>query len=120
VSDDENVLEGGVLVKELVELGQGGLGCEGFGEQDPGLVAGLCANEGGGLEAALEGAGEDDVELDAEGVEDVGQVQAMVLAVLIEGALEVQDWIGAADAGTGVAKDIQIHRTVTIINQGCF
>jgi hypothetical protein len=39
----------------------------------------------------------------------VRQLQALVLAVLVEGALEVEDRIGAPDSGAGVAKDKEVH-----------
>ena len=43
-------------------------------------------------------------------VEDVREVEAVALAVLVEWTFEVEGGVGAADAGAGVAKDIQIHK----------
>ncbi len=74
VADDENVLVAAALVEELLKVLEGGFGGEAVGEQNLGLVAGLGAYEGGGLEAAFEGAGDYEVELNFQGVEDVGQV----------------------------------------------
>ena len=60
-----------------------------------GFVAGLGADEGGGLEAALERAGDDEVELNVQRVQDVSELEAVLLAFLVERALEVEEWIGA-------------------------
>ncbi len=84
---------------------EGGGGGESVGLEDLGLVAGLGADKGGGLEAALEGAGDDEVELNVEGVEDVGELEAVPLALLVEGPLGVEDRVGSARSGAGVAKD---------------
>ena len=73
------------------------------------FVAGFGGDELGGLLAALEGAGDDEVEAELEGVEDVGELQALGLAVLVEGTLDVEERIGAAEAGAGVAEDEEIH-----------
>ena len=56
MADEEEVLAIGALAEELLEVFEGGFGGERGGVQDLGLVAGLGADEGGGLEAALEGA----------------------------------------------------------------
>ena len=69
------------------------------------LVAGFGADEGGGLHAALEGARDDEVERQLHRVEDMREVEAVALAFFVEGALQVEQWIGAADAGAGVAED---------------
>jgi len=55
--------------------------------------------------AALEWAGDDEIEVELEGVEDVGELQALGFAVLVDGTLEVEERIGARTAGAGVAKD---------------
>ncbi len=64
MADDEDVLVAAALVEEFLEVLQGGFGGEAVGEQDLGFVAGLGADEGGGLQAAFERAGDDEVELD--------------------------------------------------------
>ena len=51
-------------LEEFLELFEGGVGGEGVGVEDVGLVAGLGADQRGGLQAALERAGDDEVELD--------------------------------------------------------
>jgi len=63
MADDEKIFGVGVGADELLELGEGGFGGEGVGDEDGGFVAGLGADEGGGLEGAFEGAGDDGVEL---------------------------------------------------------
>ena len=109
VADDEDVFEGGGVAEEALELGEGGGGCERGGDEDLLLVAGLGGDELGGLLAALEGAGDDEVKAGLEGVEDVGELEALGFAVLVEGPLEVEEWVGALEAGAGVAEDVEVH-----------
>jgi len=117
VADDEQVLVAGVLAQKLLELGEGGVGSERGGGEDFGLVAHLCADERGGLHGALQGAGDDEVELELHGVEDMGELEAVALAVLVEGTLVVEDRVGALHAGAGVAQDIEVHRARDIVGQ---
>ena len=105
VADDENVFTGGGIAQKALELGEGRARSEGVGDEDLLFVSGLGGDELGGLLGALERAGDDEIEVELEGVEDVGELQALGLAVLVEGTLDVENWIGAADAGAGVAKD---------------
>ena len=49
------------------------------------------------------------IELQLHGVQYMGKLQTVALAVLIEGALAVEDWVDAPDAGAGVAQDEKIH-----------
>jgi hypothetical protein len=39
----------------------------------------------------------------------VGELEAVLLALFVEGALGVEEWIRAPQTGAGVAKNIQIH-----------
>jgi len=110
VADEKKVLGFGAVAEELLEVAEGGLRSEGGGEQDLAVVAGLGADERGGLEAALEGAGDDEIELDVESVEDVGELEAVLLAVLVERAFDVEERVGAAGAGAGVPKQKEVHR----------
>ena len=70
---------------------------------------------------ALERAGDDEVEAGVKGVENVGKLQGVLLAFLIERTFHVEKWVWAADASAGVAENEQIHMTVTIIAEvrGC-
>ena len=90
VADDQDVLVGGALAQQALELGEGGGGGERVGDEDLLLIAGLGGDQLGGLEAALEGARDDQVEVELEGVEDVGELQALGLAVLVEGTFDVE------------------------------
>ncbi len=94
-----------VLLEEFLEVFEGGGGGQAGGLQDGRLVAGLGADEGGGLEAALEGARDDEIELYVHRVQDLRELQAVAFAVFVEGALYVEDRVWAAGSGTGVAKD---------------
>ena len=76
---------------------ESGFGGERGGVEDLRFVAGLGADERGGLQAALEWAGDDEVELDVQGVQDMGELEAVALAFLVEGALEVEGGIGRAE-----------------------
>jgi hypothetical protein len=105
VAYDENVLGGGGFAQKALELGEGGGGGEGVGDQDLLFVAGLGGYELGGLLGALERARDDEIEVELESVEDVGELQALGLAVLVDGTLEVEERIGAWTTGAGVAKD---------------
>ena len=95
----------GAFAEKFVEVFEGGKGDERVGLQNVGLVAGFGADEGSCLEAALEGTGDDAIELRVEGVEDKGELQAVALALLVERTFYVQGGIGAADACAGVTKD---------------
>jgi hypothetical protein len=77
--------------------------------KDLGFVAGFGTDKGCSLKAALEGARDDKVELDVQRVQNVSELEAVLLAFFIERAFGVEEWIGASQAGAGVAKNIQIH-----------
>ena len=109
VADDHDVLVGRTLVEEALELWVGGAGRERVGYEDGGLVSGFGADELRSLQAALERAGDDEIEVDGEGVEDVRKLDALALAVFIERAFDVNSRIGAACACTGVTKYKQVH-----------
>jgi hypothetical protein len=113
VADKKEVLAFGVFAKESLKVFEGGFGGKRGGVQDLGFVAGLGADERGGLEAAFEGAGDDEVELDVQRVEHVGELEAVLFAFFIEGTFGVEEWIGAPQTGAGVAKDVQIHNLFT-------
>ena len=119
MADDEDVFVLGALAQQALELGERGGGGERVGDEDLGLVAGLGADELRGLQAAFEGAGDDEVEAELHRVEDLREVQAVVLAFLVERALEVEQRIDAAGSGAGVAEDEEIHlrpcRSVSVV-----
>jgi hypothetical protein len=105
VANDEKIFVAAALVEELLEVLQGSLGSEGVGEQDLSLVAGLGSDKGGGLEAAFKRTGNDKVELYLQCIQYICEMKAVTLAVLVKGALEVEDWVFAANACAGVAKN---------------
>ena len=117
VADDQHVFALGVVMQQALELLEGGGGGERVGLQNGRLVAGLGADEGGGLQAALERAGDDEVELDVQRIEDVSELQAVALALFVERSFDIEEGIGAAGSGTGVTEDEQIHNLLTIVDQ---
>ena len=112
---DQEVFVAAGFVEELLEVPLGGLGGEGVGEQDLGLVTGLGADEGGGLEAAFEGARDDQVELYVQCIQHMREVKAVSFAVFVEGAFEIEDGIFSADAGAGVAENEEVHKALYFI-----
>jgi hypothetical protein len=87
VADDQQVLGFAAFFEESEEVFEGGGGGQGLGLEDLGFVAGLSADEGGGLEAALEGARDDEVEADVKGIQNVGELRQWRLPSLSRGRL---------------------------------
>jgi len=114
VADEEEIFAVGALAQELLEVLEGGFWGEGGGVEDLGLVAGLGADERGGLQGAFERAGDDEVELDVQRVQHMGELEAMLFAFLVEGTLLVQGWVGTAKSGAGVAEEENIHNLLTV------
>ena len=109
VAYDEDVLGGGGVAQQALELGEGCGRSKGVGDEDLLLKARLGGDKLGGLQGALEGAGDHQVEAEIEGVEDVGELEAVPLTLLVERAPGVEDWVGAACAGACVPEDEDIH-----------
>lgn len=115
VADDKYVLVGRTFFEQALKLGVGGFGKQAVGDEDALLVAGLCGDELGGLEAALQRAGDDEVEANFEGVEDVSEVEAVALAFFVERAPDIEQWIGAFDTGAGVAEKKKVHAGSSVL-----
>ncbi len=79
------------------------------GDVDFCVVAGLVADQRRGLQRAFERAGNDAVELHIQRAEKAADEEGLLLAFLIEGALDVNQGIGTARAGAGVAEDVKVH-----------
>lgn len=105
MADNEQVFLVCVVAQEFLEVFEGGAGSEGGGRKDLGFVACLGAYEGGGLEAALERARDDEAELYVQSIQHMREVDALLLALFVEGALRVQHWVSARHPCTGVAED---------------
>jgi hypothetical protein len=110
MADDEDVFVAAGFVEELLEVLLGGLGGEGVGEQDLGFVTSFGAYEGGGLEAALEGARDDEVELYVQCIQYMREVKAVSFAFFVEGPFEIEEGIFSAFPGAGVTKNEQVHK----------
>jgi hypothetical protein len=61
------------------------------------------------LQGALEGARDDAVELHIKGAEEAADEEALLLAFFVEGALDVDNGVGAACARAGMAKNVEVH-----------
>lgn len=110
MADYEDVFVAADFVEEFLEVLFGGLGGECVGEQDLGLVAGLGADEGGGLEAALEGARDDEVELYVQCIQHMREMEAVPVAFFVEGPFEIEEGIFSAFPGAGVTKNEEVHK----------
>ena len=111
VANDKHVFAVAKLVNEMLEVVQAGFRGKCTGEQDLGLVTSLRADEGGGLHASLEIAGDNDVELDLQRIQDMSKLQAVALSVFIERAFEIEERVSAAGSGAGMTKNKQVHRS---------
>jgi hypothetical protein len=47
----------------------------------------------------------------------MGELEAVALAVLVEGTLVVEDRVGALYASAGVTQDVEVHRARDIVGQ---
>jgi hypothetical protein len=114
MTDDEKIFAFRALAEERLEIFEGSVWGESGGMEYLRFVAGLGAYEGGGLQAALERAGDDKVELDVQGVQHMGKLEAVFFAFLVEGTFLVQGWVSAAKSGAGVAEDKNIHNLLIV------
>ena len=105
VADDQDIFASLMVAQELLEVFEGGRRGESGGLQDGRLVTGLGADEGGGLEAALERTRDDEVELYVHCIQHLRELEAVALAFLIERALYVEHGAQATGTCTGVTKD---------------
>src|SRR6185437_6584228 len=99
------------LVEKPLEVVEGGFGSESVGDLDGGFVAGLGAYQRGGLHAALEIAGDDEIELYFQRIQDIRELEAVAFAVFVQWAFLVEKRIGTAGSGDGVAEEEEIHRS---------
>lgn len=96
MANDQKVIAAGVFAEKPLEVFECRVGGERGGVQNLCFVSGLGADERGSLQAPLERARDDEVELNVQGVEHVSQLEAVLFAFFIEGTLGVEYWIGAA------------------------
>jgi hypothetical protein len=99
MSDDQEILVVAAFGEHLLEVEKRSLRGERVREKNLGLVAGLGSDERGGLEAPLERAGYDEIELNLQRVEDVGKVQALPLPILVERAFDIEQRVRPPQTG---------------------
>jgi len=83
VADDENIFEGRKRIQHGAKVCEGAAGGKRRGNLYGALIGGFSADERCGLQTALEGTGDDEVKLHLHAVEDVGELQAKLLAVAV-------------------------------------
>ena len=109
VSNEEDVLTVGVLVDQLLEVGVAGAEIEGRTDFDLAVVAKLIADELGGLQSALEWAGDDDVGLDFEGAEEPAHEHALLFAFGDETAFGIELCALTRNTGVRMTHEVQVH-----------
>lgn len=109
MADNEDIFAVAKLVNEMLEVVKVGFGGKRTGEQDLGFVASLRADERSSLHASFEIAGDNDIELDLQRIQNMGKLQAVPLSVFIERAFDIEERVGAARPGAGMAKNEQVH-----------
>ncbi len=124
VADHQDIFVAAALVQQALKLAEVCSWLERLCVENLGLIAHLRPDKLSGLQAALQGAGDDQVEADAEIAQDLSELEAVAFAFLVQGTLDVQLGIRAAGTGTGVAhqEDVQVFtvwvREVTWAGRG--
>jgi len=87
VADEQDGILARVFLEELLEVGKAGLGAQRVLFDELAFVAHFISDQGGGLHGAFERAGNDDLDLHAEGCESAADEAALLDAVFVERAL---------------------------------
>jgi len=74
VANDKDVFAVAKLVNEMLEVVKGGFGGKRTGEQNLGFVASFGADERSGLHASFEIAGDDDIKLDLQCIQNMSKL----------------------------------------------
>ena len=90
MTDQQKVFIVPAFEEQLLEVAEGGLGRERVRQQNLRLVSSLGPDQRGSLEAALQRTGDNEVELNLQSIENVGEVEALPLAVFIERSLDIE------------------------------
>jgi hypothetical protein len=90
VADQQEVFVVPAFEEQLLEAAERSLGRERVRKQNLRFVSSLCPYQRGGLDASLQRTGDDEIELDLQSIEDVGEVNALPLAVFIERSLDIE------------------------------
>jgi len=110
VADYEDAFAVRVFGEHLLEVGVVGAEVECRADFDFGFVAKLRADKLGGLEGALERAGDDDVDLHLERREKPRHEHALLFSLFDEGSFAIKDVIFASQACIGVPHQVKVHR----------
>ena len=109
VPDTENALAIGILGQKLLEIRVTSIQSEGRTDFNFGVVPQLRAHELGGLQGALQRAGDDHVNRRFEGAQYARHQHALLFALLDEASLAVKDGIFANGSGIRMAHEIENH-----------
>jgi hypothetical protein len=110
VADHQDAFAVCVLGEELLEVGVAGVEIEGGTDLNLGLVTHLGTHKLGGLQGALERAGDYNVDLHLEGVEHPRHQHALFFSLFDEAALAIEGRIAASKSSVGVAHEIEVHK----------
>ena len=110
MADHQNVVIGRERCDQSLEAGDGTRRRNRVRDLNLAVVSHFCAHQRGGLQCALERAGDDQVELNPQGVQVPGNQQALLLAFFVERTLDVNGGVCAADTGARMSKNVKVHR----------
>ena len=109
VPHDENGLIFRDLFQQLFKVGNGCARRKSFRRHDFAVVAGFRSHQRRRLQCPFERARDDHVKVNLERIQVVAHQNALLLALFIKRAFDVDEGIGAPCSGTGMTKNIQIH-----------
>lgn len=95
---------------EALETFERTAGSEFFTQLDGGFIAQLGADKRGRLERSFEWAGDDQIHVDAQGIEVAADEQTLLLAFFVQRPFSIEDGVGAFFASTGVPEQVQVHK----------
>jgi hypothetical protein len=106
---DQQIFIATAFGEEPLEVTEGRRGGERIRHQNLRLVSHLRSDERSSLDASLEWAGDDEIELKLQLIEDLPEVQAVTLALFVERALVIENRIRSPLSGGRMPKDKEIH-----------
>jgi hypothetical protein len=109
VADDKHVLTVGVCSKEVLEVGVCGTEIESRTDLDLAFIPKFIADELGGLQGALQRAGNDDIRLDLEGAQHTSHDHALFFAFRDKPPFGVELDALAGNTSIGMTHEVEVH-----------